>query len=56
LLERRLWWVALIPLATSLPLLEVTPRVAYPMSYALMLVLIAWQGARDRREEAIAAP
>jgi hypothetical protein len=48
LLQRRVWWVALIPLATSLPLLEITPRAAYPISYALMLLLVAWQGRRDQ--------
>ena len=43
LLQRRVWIAALIPLATALPLLEVTPRVAYPISYAAMLALIVWQ-------------
>ena len=49
LLQRRLWWAALIPLATSLPLIEVTPRVFYPLGYAITLVLIAWQGTAARR-------
>jgi alpha-1,2-mannosyltransferase len=48
LLQRRVWIAALIPLATALPLLEVTPRVAYPLSYAAMLALLVWQrGSRD---------
>ncbi|MBI3751270.1 MAG: DUF2029 domain-containing protein [Chloroflexi bacterium] len=46
LLQRRLWWAVLIPLATSLPLIEVTPRVFYTLSYAITLLLIAWQGRR----------
>ncbi|HEX7951131.1 MAG TPA: glycosyltransferase family 87 protein [Candidatus Limnocylindrales bacterium] len=49
LLQRRLWWAALIPLATSLPLIEVTPRVFYPITYAITLLLIAWQGTGSRR-------
>jgi hypothetical protein len=44
LLQRRVWVAALIPLATSLPLIEVTPRAAYPLSYAVVLLLLVWQG------------
>jgi glycosyl transferase family 87 len=50
LLQRRIWWAALIPLMTSLPLIEVTPRAAYPLSYAVTLALIAWQATRSAVE------
>ena len=52
LLQRRVWIAAVIPLATALPLIEVTPRVAYPLSYAITLLLIAWQGTLTRRSVA----
>jgi hypothetical protein len=52
LLQRRVWVAALIPLATALPLLEVTPRVAYPLSYAAMLALIVWQRG-SRADDAV---
>ncbi|MFL5755264.1 MAG: glycosyltransferase family 87 protein [Chloroflexota bacterium] len=33
LLERRRWWAALIPLATSVPLIGITPDVVYPLAF-----------------------
>ncbi len=33
LLEHRRWWAALVPLATSVPLLSITPPVAYPIVF-----------------------
>lgn len=54
LLQRRIWWAALIPLATSLPLIEVTPRVFYPLTYAITLGLVAWQGTGARRAAELA--
>jgi alpha-1,2-mannosyltransferase len=38
LLERRHWWAALVPLATSLLLLSVTPAFAYPVAFFVCLI------------------
>jgi len=38
LLERRQWWAAAIPLATSLPLVMITPAFTYPIVFALGLL------------------
>lgn len=40
LLARRQWWAALIPLATSLPLLAVTPPAAYPVAFFVTLAAL----------------
>lgn len=38
LLQQRHWWAAAIPLATSLPLLAVTPPATYPLLFFVALV------------------
>ncbi len=38
LLERRQWWAVLVPLATSVPLLGLTPSVAYPVVFFICLI------------------
>jgi hypothetical protein len=40
LLARRNWWAILIPLATSWPLLAITPAVAYPAVFFACLVAL----------------
>jgi len=40
LLERRHWWAAAIPLATSTPLLGITPPATYPIAFLLVLVAL----------------
>ena len=41
-------WAALIPIATSLPLVGLTPLAAYPMLFAVTLVVLLWAGDRER--------
>ncbi len=38
LLQARQWWAVAIPLATSIPLLAITPPVAYPMVFFVALI------------------
>jgi hypothetical protein len=38
LLEDRRWWAALIPLATSIPLLDITPPIVYPIVFFACLI------------------
>jgi len=40
LLQQRHWWATAIPLATSLPLLTITPSVAYPLAFVGCLVAL----------------
>ena len=56
LLDRRMWWAALIPLALGLPVVEITPRIAYPICFAIMLVAPIVVGGRDRGTTAEAKP
>ena len=44
LLERRRWWAALVPLATAVILVDVTPPVVYPVVFGLVAVAVAWEG------------
>ena len=46
------WWAVLIPLATSIPLVDVTPPVAYPISFAVVLLATLVVGVKARRLEA----
>ncbi len=58
LIERRRWWAALIPLATSTPLLllDFTAPLVYPLAFWLALVGVAWEGFRKRRQPATDPP
>ncbi len=40
------WWALLIPLATAVPLVGLTPAIVYPLSFALALVAVIWVGMR----------
>ncbi len=42
------WWALLIPLATAVPLVGITPPVVYPLSFAVILVAVMWVGTRAR--------
>ena len=54
LLERRRWWAAAIPLATSTPLtlLGVDAPWLYPMAFWVTLLALAWEGMRESRSAA----
>ena len=56
LLDRRLWWAALVPLVLGLPVVELTPRVAYPICFAVMLVAPLVVGGRGRAASAEGRP
>ncbi len=46
------WWALLIPLATSVPLIGVTPPIAYPVLFAVALVATLAVGVQAKRQEA----
>jgi hypothetical protein len=48
LLERGHWWAALVPLSTATLLVGITPGIAYPILFWVVLVAIVWVGLRDR--------
>jgi alpha-1,2-mannosyltransferase len=52
LLDRGRLWAAAIPLATSTPLtlMQVDVPAAYPISFWVTLLALAWEGIRERRE------
>jgi hypothetical protein len=54
LLQRRRWWAAAIPLATSTPLtlLGVDAPWLYPAAFWLTLLALAWEGMRESRSAA----
>jgi alpha-1,2-mannosyltransferase len=57
LLTRGQWWAALVPLVTATFLVGITPPVAYPILFWVVLAGVAWLGLRDgmsaRRNERI---
>ena len=50
LVSRGHWWTLLLPLATSVPLVLVTPAVAYPLTMWIGLLTTVRESLRDRRE------
>jgi len=46
------WWAVLIPLVTSIPLIDVTPPIAYPLSFAVALGATLVVGVQAKRREA----
>jgi alpha-1,2-mannosyltransferase len=52
LLERRAWWAAAIPLASTTLIVGMTPGIAYPVAFWVTLLAVAWFGLRDGREAA----
>lgn len=56
LLDRGWVWTVVIPLVTSTALTQITPAIAYPVSFWVTLVAVAWMGLRDaRRTSAVPA-
>jgi alpha-1,2-mannosyltransferase len=41
LLDRRLWWAALVPLALAWPVVSITPPAAYPIAFVACLGAVA---------------
>jgi hypothetical protein len=58
LLSRGLWWAVLIPLATSVPLVGITPPVVYPVAFWVALIAVVWVGRSEQRarDQTFAAP
>jgi Glycosyltransferase family 87 len=58
LLSRDQWWAFAIPLATSVPLVGITPPVVYPLAFWVTLIAVVWDGRSERRarEETFAVP
>lgn len=53
LLAERRWWAALIPIATSLPLVWLTPLAAYPLVFAATIAAVLAVGVQVRRRDAL---
>lgn len=58
LLSRGHWWAVLIPLATSVPLVGITPPVVYPVAFWVTLIAVVWIGRSEQRarDQTFAAP
>jgi hypothetical protein len=52
LLAERRWWAALGPLATSRPLVWLTPLSAYPVLFGITILATLWVGRRTGRRDA----
>jgi len=48
------WWAIVIPLATAIPLVNLTPAAVYPIAFWATLLIVLLVGVRARRGEAIA--
>ena len=55
LIDRGRLWAALIPLATATPLVGVTPVIAYPLLFWVVLLAVTWEGGAMRRTERLRA-
>jgi hypothetical protein len=49
LLERRQWLAAIVPLATSILVIFITPPAAYPTLFVAVFLAVLWLGVRERR-------
>jgi len=47
LLDRRQWWAVLVPLATAVFLIGITPAAAYPIAFWVTLVALVVVGLRE---------
>jgi len=58
LLSRGHWWAVLIPLATSVPLVGITPPVVYPVAFWVTLIAVVWVGRSEQRarDQTFSAP
>jgi alpha-1,2-mannosyltransferase len=54
LLSAGRWWALAIPLATSIPLVTLTPAIVYPVAFWATLVIVLVVGTRARHREALA--
>jgi hypothetical protein len=45
------WWAIVIPLATAIPLVNVTPAVIYPIAFWATLLIVLVVGVQARRRE-----
>ena len=45
------WWALVIPLATAVPLVAVTPAVVYPLAFWVALLAVLGVGVRARTQE-----
>lgn len=52
LLHRGWWWSGLVPLLSATVLIGLTPPIAYPIAFWLVLAAVAWLGLRDGRSSA----
>jgi alpha-1,2-mannosyltransferase len=52
LIDRGWLWAVLIPLATSTVVTQITPAIAYPISFWVTLVAVTWAGLQVRRAPA----
>jgi hypothetical protein len=53
-LNRRQWWLAAVPLGLSLPLVGITPDVAYPLAFGACLVALF--ATRERQTALVTSP
>lgn len=56
LLNRGHWWAGLVPLVTATVLAGITPTIAYPFVFWLVLSAVVWLGLRDGPAAAAARP
>jgi Glycosyltransferase family 87 len=52
LLDRRHWWSAAIPLATSIFIIGISPPIAYPIEFWVALMAVLTIGLREQRTRA----
>ena len=48
LLAKGQWWAVLVPLATSMPLVGISPAVTYPLAFWVTLLAVVWLGRAER--------
>ena len=48
LLSKGQWWAVLVPLATSVPLVGISPAVTYPLAFWVTLLAVVWLGRAER--------
>jgi hypothetical protein len=51
LISRGWWWTMLIPLATSVPLVGISPPIVYPLAFWLALGAVVASGRSERRAQ-----
>jgi hypothetical protein len=56
LLDRGRLWAALVPLATAIFLVGITPGIAYPIVFWIMLLAVTYEGVSAGRRAARLGP